>query len=146
VRASLTEGRPRAAFDGRLGYRFGLPRSFHFHTVIFNPEIIVGYIDFRDRHGDETKMGRFGFGGRVGLSLGYFELFSLAHASPTWDLDSVHMLYDAGCAIDARAPLSDGVWPHLSFGLHGTYNTWTATPREHWFEYGGHLEYHWPLD
>ncbi len=128
-------------FDLRLGYRLGLPRSWHFHTVIIQPEIIAGYLNLPDllpsRHyeaGPPRLGSRLGFllpTGSLQLDteiLGYFHLSGLGPQGLGW-------FVDYGGAIEGRVD-----W--FSFGGHVSYqNLSTAGGWVHWWQVGPHFEF-----
>jgi hypothetical protein len=97
-----------AAVDGRFGVRFGLPREFIIHTLICQPELVVGY---RSLPWAGANAVRFGAGGRIGFLIAGLEPFAFGHytaAEAGGDWGSVG---DVGAALDYRLE----TW---SFGYH----------------------------
>jgi hypothetical protein len=128
--------RTGGAIDGRIGYRFGLPRSFIVHTVIFQPEAFVGYRYVPvDATADNAV--RFGAGGRIGFLLGRLEPFVFGHFGPSRGDSHWGYSGDFGGALDAR-------FSFWSAGLHVDYD-WLSlggTPLGH-YEVGPHVEARW---
>ena len=96
------------AFDARFGLRFGLPRAFIIHTLILQPELVVGYRWLPWRSED---VWRFGAGGRLGLLIRGIEPFFFGHVSGAVANGDGGYLGDFGAALDYRLP----TW---SFGYH----------------------------
>lgn len=119
--------------DARFGYRTGLPRSWIVHTIILQPEAILGY-HLQPLSGDAVCLVRLGGGGRIGLLLGYFEPFGYGHVNLAIADGYWGNLLDAGAALDFRLPTS-------SLGFHYTHG-WLHTPHEdvELDEFGLHLE------
>lgn len=125
--------------DGRFGDRFGIPRGLFVHFLIFQPEIVVGWLDLRlrDRQDLAAQIGSVGGGLRVGILDASFEPFAYAHASAAFGGEGFGSLIDAGVALDLRLRGS-------SLGLHGSYSTLLAAgDHTAWFEVGPHFEVRW---
>jgi hypothetical protein len=119
------------AVDGRFGFRFGLPREFIIHTIICQPEVIVGY---RSMPWASTHVARFGGGGRLGLLVYGLEIFAFGHFSGADAAGSASYLGDVGAALDYRLQ----TW---SFGYHYAREVLHAHGVENAFDnFGLHVE------
>jgi hypothetical protein len=99
------------AIDLRAGTRFGLPRSFIVHSLIIQPEVIVGQRIFAAWSDHPVDVERLGAGLRLGWLFSYVEPFAFAHASAAFGPHGDGTLFDYGFALDAR-------FPHGTLGIH----------------------------
>lgn len=97
-----------AAVDGRFGVRFGLPREFIIHTLILQPELILGYRSLPWTGGEAV---RFGGGGRIGFLIAGLEPFAFGHYTAAEAAGDWGSIGDVGAALDYRLQ----TW---SFGYH----------------------------
>jgi len=119
--------------DGRFGYRFGLPRAWIWHNPIFQLEAIAGYQHLFSGSQD-VDVGRLGGGGRIGFLVGAFEPFGFAHISVADTAGGWGSLWDAGVALDWRAPT-------FNVGVHGARDSLSVgTVTDDLWELGLHFE------
>jgi hypothetical protein len=120
-------------FDGRLGYRFGLPREAILHSLIMHVEAIAGQM-FLAPWANPVAVERFGGGLRLGWLLDEVEPFAFAHISAAADPNGWGYLGDVGGALDWRLRT-------FSLGLHATHSWLSLVDgnRQVW-EFGPHVE------
>ena len=106
-------------FDGRLGYRFGLPREAILHSLIMQVEAIAGQM-FLAPWANPVAVERFGGGLRLGWLLDEVEPFAFAHISAAANPNGWGYLGDVGGALDWRLRT-------FSLGLHATHSWLSST-------------------
>jgi hypothetical protein len=133
---------PNSAWDAelapdlRLGYRFGLPRSLHFHSLIFRPELTVGYLylSAHDAARADVEKLRFGGGIRAGGFIKWVELYGMAHLRGAAGHGDLQALWDWGGSLEYRLS-------RMNLGVHAMKVWFPGAPA--WCELGLHYEYHW---
>jgi len=122
-------------FDGRFGYRLSLI------VLALTPEIGAGY---QHLAGDdplaELSVTRVFAGARLGFGA-IIQPAIFAHVGYGWlsatnvDRSDHAPMVDGGLAIDLR------LIPHISPGVHASYNALTTSPSSlHWVDLGAHVE------
>ncbi|HWA72789.1 MAG TPA: hypothetical protein VG937_10655 [Polyangiaceae bacterium] len=124
--------------DARFGFRFGLPRAWRFHTVMFQPEVMAGdlFLPSLGKAEEAVTISRRSIGGRAGLQFGKVDLFYYGHAGVSLSNRGIEAAYDQGGALDLRFR----VW---SIGLHGGREWIEHRDSPGWWIGGLHGEYHW---
>ena len=138
---------------GRFGYRTGLGHGALIHTLIFQPEVVAGFVHLPSladsvHHPDELRAGG---GLRLGCLCGLdswvpshafaVEPFAFGHIYGAWAADGLDiapggLLYDVGGALEVR--VAD--W---SVGFRASYDHLTKEGPHAWAELGVDVEYRW---
>ncbi len=151
---ALTHHKTGYGGDLRFGYRTGLGHASLIHTVIFQPEVVLGAMHLPSlapavHYQNEARAGG---GLRIGCLCGAdfttnaftLEPFVFGHlysafATSGSKFAKPGLLYDLGGALDVHVAA-------LSAGIHASYEHLNEKGRHSWPELGLHVEYRWFAD